>query len=735
MTEALYKQKETLVSLFIKPKSQRMNRLFLLIVISCFFLKTEAQKNIISGSTKSVIQVGDNNTVNYNLNASLEDIYVALEAQKREVKIFSIEQEIVNVSSYIIALENHLTELEQKVEEIKDEDEEVYIKGKTNILKAKIAIQEIKNFESNFSVADSIDVYGNVKYYIQKDSSVRLTDNLYSFISDFQEGIALVKYYNKYGFVDYTGLEVIPPQYDKAITFNDGLALVEKEDFGKKLLIDKTGQTIKDVSAYRTIERTDFGFYKVSSSDYPYRTGLLDSKGNQIIELKYKDLNFTGYQKQIRAVYGNRYGIIDLNEKVILPFNYQFVSNFSDPYYAVKQSNKWGYFKVDGEQVIGFKYDQASLFKDGYASVQVQQKWGLIDANDIQYLPPKFDKIREWDDEIVQVDFEEFSFTFNTLGECINNCRLFYSLDKREENIYGRILEVKENEIEIELFSEAFNLSIDNFKPLNKKTLYNNLVKRIREGCVLIRRESVEEELVYIVDCKYIGILDSIGEYKFDPNDLKITELEKFNTKGKAKATKRNRYDQVTIDVNGNEKKSLKKAFSSIQKRRSYESLTFDLDLLILFNSGFDINITYLLEEDFEMGFGVRFNDQLINYYSSSDFKEESTFALMILGNYRFNSNSKVNGLGLGIGFWTPAFKLTDNSGSEITYGPLTTVFNFSYELEYFRNFTFTPFVSPSFTGLPLSNECLECFLSGTNYQTNSFNLLFGIRMGYKTSF
>lgn len=714
-------------------------RLFLLIVISCFFFEIEAQKNIISGSTKSVIQVGDNNTVNYNLNASLDDIYVALEAQKREVKIFSIEQDIINVSAYIIALENHLTELEQKVEDIKDEDKEVYIKGKTNILKAKIAIQEIKNFESDFSVADSIDSYGNVKFYIQKDSSVRLTDNLYSFISDFKEGVALVKYYNKYGFVDYTGLEVIPPQYDKAITFNDGLALVERKDFRKKILIDKTGQTVKDVSAYRTIERTDFGFYKVVSANYPYGVGLLDSKGTQIIEPKYKNLNFTGYQKQIRAIdRNNRYGIINLSEKVILPFKYQLISNFAEPYYAVKYSNRWGYFKVDGEQIIGFKYDQASAFKDGYASVRLKQKWGLINENDIQFLPIKFDRIRDWDKEIVQVDFEGFSFTFNTRGVCVKNCRLFYSLDERKKDVYGNILEVKENEITVEVFSETFNLSIDNFKPLAKKNLYYNLNKRIEEGCELIRKESVEEELIYIVNCKYIGILDSIGEYKFDPNKLKITELEKFNAKGKAKAMKGSRYnhDQVTIDVNGKEKKSLKKTFSSIQKRYGGESIiTFDSDLPILFNNGFDINMTVLSEENFEWGFGLRFNDQLIQYYSSSDFKEESTFLLKVFLNYRFDDNFKVNGLGLGFGFWAPVFKLTDNSGNEISYGPATTVFNFSYELEYLRNFTITPFVSPSLTYVPLSNDCLECFLSGKDYQTNLFNLLFGVRMGYKIPF
>jgi hypothetical protein len=45
-------------------------------------------------------------------------------------------------------------------------------------------------------------------------------------IQDFSEGLADVRHGMKYGYIDRTGKEVIPFEYDVASPFHDGLALV-----------------------------------------------------------------------------------------------------------------------------------------------------------------------------------------------------------------------------------------------------------------------------------------------------------------------------------------------------------------------------------------------------------------------------------------------------------------------------------------------------------------------------
>ncbi|MBK7505883.1 MAG: WG repeat-containing protein [Bacteroidetes bacterium] len=48
--------------------------------------------------------------------------------------------------------------------------------------------------------------------------------------------------YDKFGFLDNSGKEVIPLIYDDAFRFSEGLAIVEKN--GKSGYIDKTGKEV-----------------------------------------------------------------------------------------------------------------------------------------------------------------------------------------------------------------------------------------------------------------------------------------------------------------------------------------------------------------------------------------------------------------------------------------------------------------------------------------------------------
>ena len=51
------------------------------------------------------------------------------------------------------------------------------------------------------------------------------TQPKYHTISNFSGGIAMVSLYNKKGFIDKTGKEIVPPKYEAIIEdFNNGLA-------------------------------------------------------------------------------------------------------------------------------------------------------------------------------------------------------------------------------------------------------------------------------------------------------------------------------------------------------------------------------------------------------------------------------------------------------------------------------------------------------------------------------
>ncbi len=57
----------------------------------------------------------------------------------------------------------------------------------------------------------------------------------YDYAGYFREGLARVKLNGKWGYVDKTGREVIPPKYDDSWDFREGLARVERN--GKRFYI------------------------------------------------------------------------------------------------------------------------------------------------------------------------------------------------------------------------------------------------------------------------------------------------------------------------------------------------------------------------------------------------------------------------------------------------------------------------------------------------------------------
>jgi len=59
----------------------------------------------------------------------------------------------------------------------------------------------------------------------------------------FREQMAALKLNGRWGYIDITGKEVIPPVYDDADEFRNGVAWVIKN--GKRIYINNAGEVIK----------------------------------------------------------------------------------------------------------------------------------------------------------------------------------------------------------------------------------------------------------------------------------------------------------------------------------------------------------------------------------------------------------------------------------------------------------------------------------------------------------
>jgi hypothetical protein len=174
----------------------------------------------------------------------------------------------------------------------------------------------------------------------------------------FKEGRAGIRKLetNLYGFIDFTGSEVVPFIYDGLQPFSDGLALVYK-CIGK----DNSNRDI-------------------------YLYGFVDKSGSEVIPLKY--LSAKSFSEELAAVRdkNGNCGFIDKQGKIAIPLIYEDVQPFSKGMAGVRGKNgKWGFISKTGSIELPFIYDYINSFTGldlglyTAALVKLNEEWLYID--------------------------------------------------------------------------------------------------------------------------------------------------------------------------------------------------------------------------------------------------------------------------------------------------------------------------------------------------------------------
>ena len=200
--------------------------------------------------------------------------------------------------------------------------------------------------------------------------------------------IVMNKYSRLYGSYDLYGREILPMIYDKLnIDFGMYSFKLEEQagliDLSGKLLfsricneifpvkenrymiaVKKDGYQLTDeqgttlcADTFSTISKhADFMIVK-SASIRKY--GLLSYNGEVIIPMKYKSLSF--WNGIFVAQKEGKYGIITSSEKVLLPFNNEYINGFYDTsFILIKQKGKYGCIDKNLQTVLPCKYGNLS---------------------------------------------------------------------------------------------------------------------------------------------------------------------------------------------------------------------------------------------------------------------------------------------------------------------------------------------------------------------------------------
>ncbi|WP_106154831.1 WG repeat-containing protein [Marinilabilia salmonicolor] len=336
--------------------------------------------------------------------------------------------------------------------------------------------------------------------------------------------------------------------------------------------------------------------------------GFVNNLGDTVIPIgKYKFLNPLDDEGMILATnYKDKQGFIDINENIIIPFNYEDLGVFSHNLTFAEKNGTFGYLNRKGKTIIDFQFSEAKYFYNpGLAIVKKESGWGLIDTLGnfkVDCIYDDIDYSRENQIAIVK-KHNKWAFYFSDTETLTD-----FEFDEIIESS-GRIPEKGHYSTIKELY---FNRNIALVKKGNQFALIDkNLQQIVKYGTYdIINPMNCYGYSIVIKGNKY-GIIDSLGNIKI-PIEYDLISTKPARSYGNNFTTfliKKNGKYQI---LNNQAELEIKKEFVKVDILSDNYYLAYSNDSIFLIDDDSKIvSNKYTGYYDFDEGFIVRLGNKM----------------------------------------------------------------------------------------------------------------------------
>jgi len=238
-----------------------------------------------------------------------------------------------------------------------------------------------------------------------------------------------------YGYIDQRGEWVIPPQWEEAWPFSDGLARVEKDQH--TYYIDTDGN-IAFESAWDDSTHFLNGLAPMCKDG---KWGYMDRQGHAVIVPQWDETWASPSAPDIKIVSSNgKYGFIDSQGNVLCEPVYADCREAGEGFFRVQMGSKWGFVNSQGELVVPAEWEwepkqsmETSLdildsraiapdyFHDGYVVVERSGYSGVVDAKGTIILDPVWDRILPLSQQLFAAYSGGKYMILNTQGQALTS--------------------------------------------------------------------------------------------------------------------------------------------------------------------------------------------------------------------------------------------------------------------------------------------------------------------------
>jgi hypothetical protein len=186
----------------------------------------------------------------------------------------------------------------------------------------------------------------------------------------------------KWGYISSTGEVKVPPTYENALAFSEGMAAVSKA--GKWTYIDKTGKTIGDFKFDKAEPFKD----RVGEAYFGQDFVIIDDNGTMSMSDPLNSNTFFHDGLGLKLKKG-KYGFINKLGKTVIKARFTYAEDFAESVAVVGVANaRRGYIDDKGRFVVPPVFDEAFSFSDKLAAVKIDPRFvaddGTISASEVE---------------------------------------------------------------------------------------------------------------------------------------------------------------------------------------------------------------------------------------------------------------------------------------------------------------------------------------------------------------
>jgi len=415
-----------------------------------------------------------------------------------------------------------------------------YYDGKTNYINKKGEYVIAANYKDGTAFSGGLAFVvenGGPPTCIDKNGNTKFVLKDAEYVFAFSEGLALFIISEvgqngyivggKYGFVDRNGNIAIQAQFERAMPFCGGFAIILQD--GKYGFIDKNGRIVINPQ----FEKVG-NFSEGMAAFYDGRQwGYINTKGAYAINPQF---DYAGPFSQGMALVkqGEKYGYINKEGRLVINPQFDYASSFSDGLAVIgnKEGSGSGYISKDGQIKINPQFGYAENFYNGIAPVYSAFKWGFINKSGQYVVNPQFSSIKsEIPKEYKTFEFGEINYNSES-GILLGYAGIFNNFDFVQSNYYDASEFVK-------LFFERE--SGNTFDGVTTSTTLEELSNHPKYGSGLNARQSNYADYNQEIPITKDITIRSVA-FRFDSNPIYRIIEEIYNDRGRIIDT-RKEYD------------------------------------------------------------------------------------------------------------------------------------------------------------------------------------------------